>query len=225
LRDAGLSERLVPYRARPRANKALPDLVARAFRADPHAAQARLRAAFLGDAPVSRAVADWTDDRLAGAPKGKRVLVWIRHAAHHPARNSTHAEVVELCRLALARGLEPILIGDALIGGTAPPGARDLMLFWKLPLFQGEDMRRAQLQLFECLRREHGLVGQVGVTTAGMDGPALVGLPTLYLTQAPNVRLGKWVGAVPGYAEVVRGEGYLERIDHTFGRWLAPAPE
>ena len=45
-----------------------------------------------------------------------------------------------------------------------------------------------------------------------MDGPALLGLPTIYLTDAPNVRLGTWVGAVPGYQEVVRGPGYLDRI-------------
>ena len=30
-----------------------------------------------------------------------------------------------------------------------------------------------------------------------MDGPALMGLPTLYLTNKPNVRLGAWVEAAP----------------------------
>ena len=35
LRDAGLGPRLVPYRSRPRANKHLPEIVARAFRAGP----------------------------------------------------------------------------------------------------------------------------------------------------------------------------------------------
>ncbi len=61
--------------------------------------------------------------------------------------------------------------------------------------------------------------GQIGVTTAGMDGPALMGLPTLYLTQAPNVRLGKWVGAVPGYQEVVRAPGYFDIMRATLHRW------
>jgi hypothetical protein len=95
----------------------------------------------------------------------------------------------------------------------------DLTLCWKKPLFQGPDMRRAQLQLFEELRCRHGLVGQIGVTTAGMDGPALMGLPTLYLTQERNVRLGKWVGAVPGYQEVVRAPGYFEVIKTVLHRW------
>src|SRR6185312_3632430 len=35
LRDAGLEALFQPYRSRPRANKHLPELVARAFRADP----------------------------------------------------------------------------------------------------------------------------------------------------------------------------------------------
>jgi hypothetical protein len=80
-------------------------------------------------------------------------------------------------------------------------------------------MRHAQLQLFEHLVRAHGLVGQLGVTTPGMDGPALMGLPTMYLTDAPNVRLSSWVGTVPGYQEVVRGDGYLERVGDRLRRW------
>jgi len=66
LRDAGLGDRLEPYRPRPRANKQTTDLVARAFRADPRGAQERVRAAFLGDAPIAAAVSDWIDPRLAG---------------------------------------------------------------------------------------------------------------------------------------------------------------
>ena len=82
-------------------------------------------------------------------------------------------------------------------------------------------MRRAQLQFFEHLRERHGLVGQLGVTTAGMDGPALMGLPTMYLTDAPNVRMREWVGAVPGYQEVVRESGYLERVSRVLSEWAA----
>ena len=62
-------------------------------------------------------------------------------------------------------------------------------------------MRRAQLQFFEHLKRSHALIGQIGVTSAGMDGPALMGLPTLYLTDARNVRMREWVGIIPGYQE------------------------
>ncbi len=94
-----------------------------------------------------------------------------------------------------------------------------MTLCWKEPLFQGADMRRAQLQLFEHLKRVHALVGQLSVTTAGMDGPALMGLQTMYLTDAPNVRMREWVGTVPGYQEIVRDEGYLERVSDTLRRW------
>jgi hypothetical protein len=210
-REAGFAGLLRPYRSRPRANKHLPRIIAAAFRADPGGTQARLRAAFLGDAPIPRAIADWTERRLSGVA-GRTVLLWVRQGRHQPERNTRHPELIEVARLALQAGLVPVLVGDALPGGETPVGAVDCTLFWKEPLFQGTDMRRAQLQLFEQMRHAHGLVGQLGVTTAGMDGPALMGLPTAYLTDAPNVRLGAWVGAVPGYLEIVRGDGYLQRV-------------
>ncbi len=222
LRDAGLGARLQPYRSRPRASKQLTEIVAQGFRGGPHAAQRKLRAAFLGSAPIPPAVAEWTDRKLAGAAgAGKKVLLWVRQSAHHPMRNTAHAELVELTRRTVARGLVPVLIGDAVPGGDVPPRAVDLTSFFRDPLFQGPTMRRAQLQLFEHLREAHGVVGQLGVTTAGMDGPALMGLPTTYLTDAPNVRMRAWVGAVPGYQEIVREDGYLERIDATLSRWGA----
>src|SRR6185312_3598192 len=56
LRDAGLETSFQRYRSRPRANQPRADIVARDFRAEPNGAQRRLRAAFLGDAPISRAV-------------------------------------------------------------------------------------------------------------------------------------------------------------------------
>jgi hypothetical protein len=229
LGDAGLSARLQPYRSRPRANKQLTEIVARAFRADSFAAQRKIRAAFLGDEPIAPAIVDWIDRRVSAASTRKRILLWVRYGVHHPTRNTSWPELVELTRRALAAGLEPVLVGDAVRDGEAPAGAIDLTLFWKDPLFQGPDMRRAQLRFFEHLRRAHQVVGQIGVTTAGMDGPALMGLPTLYLTDAPNVRMRQWVGAVPGYREIIRDDGYLEVIAQALERWaidgaLAKAP-
>lgn len=219
LRDVGLGATLTAYRSRPRANKHLPEIVAQAFRADPLAAQRKLRAALLGDAPTPQGIVDWADRRLGGASSGAKTLLWVRHGTHQPARNTSYPELAELARRALVAGLVPVLLGDALRDGPVPAGAVDLTLFWKEPLFQGDDMRRAQLQLFEHLKHAHGVVGQLGVTTAGMDGPALMGLPTIYVTDAPNVRLGTWVGAVPDYLEAVRCEGYLDRISERLRRW------
>jgi hypothetical protein len=219
LRDVGLGSRLQPYRSRPRANKHLPEIVARAFRADPVSAQRKLRAAFLGNAPIPQAAIDWADGRLAGVGAGRKVLLWVRYGAHHPTRNTTVPELVELARRARAANFVPVLVGDAVRDSGIPSGSVDMTLFWKEPIFQGADMRRAQLQFFEYLRAAHGLVGQLGVTTAGMDGPALMGLPTMYLTDAPNLRLGTWVGTVPDYQEVVRGDGYLEWVSDSLRRW------
>jgi hypothetical protein len=222
LRDAGLGDRLRPYRSRPRANKQTTDIVAHAFRVDPQGAQQRLRAAFLGGAPIATAVTDWIDSRLAGWGERQKVLVWIRDGAHHPDRNTGYSELVELTRRVQDAGLLPILVGDALRHGAVPSDAADMILFWKDPVFRGDDGRRAQLQFFEHLRDAHDVVGQLGVTTAGMDGPALMGMPTMYLTDAPNVRMRAWVGAVPGYREIVRESGYLERVTGGLAEWGAP---
>jgi hypothetical protein len=221
LEQAGLAGLLRPYRPRPRAMKHLPAIIARAFRADPGAAQRKLRAAWLGTAPVPEHVAAWVDHRLASAREidGRKVLVWIRDAVHHAHRNTTFAELRELTKCVRRAGLVPVLTGDALRGREIPEGALDLMLFWKDPIFRRADRRRAQLQFFEHLRAAHGLVGQLGVTTAGMDGPALLGLPTVYLTDAPNLRMQAWVGAVPEYREVVRESGYLESVCAALSNW------
>ena len=222
LRDAGLASQLQPYRSRPRANKQTTDIVARAFAADPSSAQRKLRAAFLGDAPIAQSVTDWIDARFAAARDARKVLVWVRDAMHHPRRNTMFEELVALSERARCAGLVPVLIGDALREGRVPEGAIDLIHFWKDAAFQQADTRRAQLQLFEHMKNAHGVVGQLGVTTAGMDGPALMGLATIYLTDATNNRMGAWVGRVPGYREVVRGSGYLDRISALMSEWATP---
>jgi hypothetical protein len=173
-------------------------------------------------------VSTWVEQRLAaahaGALAGKKVLLWVRDGRHHPARNTSFPELVELARRVQHEGLVPIVTGDALRDGALPDGALDMILFWKDPTFRGADQRRSQLQFFEYLKERHGLIGQLGVTTAGMDGPALLGLPTLYLTDAPNVRLREWVGAVPGYQELVRDGDYLERVGHVLCDWARTTP-
>lgn len=223
LRACGLGPLLRPYRPRPRAMKHVTEIVGRAFRRDPLAAQRRLREAFLGGEDPSEPVRRFVDERLASVPKRPIVLLWLRHGAHHPGRNTDHDELVALTERVRRLGATPAWIGDA-ARGAIPPGVLDLIFFWKDPLFRGVDQRRAQLQFFEHLRRAHGLVGQLGVTTAGMDGPALMGLPTLYLTDAPNVRMRAWVDAVPGYREVVREAGWCGAVDAYLSGLVTSSP-
>lgn len=218
LLDAGLEGSLRPYRSRPASPKHLTHIIAEAFRADAPGAQCTLRTAFLGDESPSASLSSWIDGNVGGNPEQK-VLLWVRTGDHDALRNTCFDELCQLSELVLNAGLTPVFFGDAVPADLVPTNGVNLTLCWKEPLFQGPDMRRAQLQLFEELRCCHGLVGQIGVTTAGMDGPALMGLPTLYLTQKRNVRLGKWVGAVPGYLEVVREPGYFEIIRTTLHQW------
>ncbi len=216
--DAGLEGALRPYRSRPASPKHLTHIIAEAFRADAPGAQRTLRAGFLGDESPSAALQSWIDGKMGGKPEQK-VLLWVRTGDHDAQRNTCFDELGQLAELVVHAGLTPIFFGDNVPLELVPPSAVNLTLCWKEPLFQGPDMRRAQLHLFEELRCRHGLLGQIGVTTAGMDGPALMGLPTLYLTQERNVRLGKWVGAVPGYQEVVREPGYFEMIRTALQQW------
>lgn len=218
LLDAGLKDSFRPYRSRPASPKHLTHIIAQAFHADAAGAQRSLRVAFLGDEVPVDSLTSWIDRQVGGVP-GRKVLLWVRTGDHDVERNTCFDELCQLTELVLNAGLTPIFFGDAVPLELVPPSAINLTLCWKEPLFQGPDMRRAQLQLFEALRFRHGLLGQIGVTTAGMDGPALMGLPTLYLTQEPNVRLGKWVGAVPGYQEVVRLPGYFDDIHTTLHQW------
>ena len=215
---AGLEESLRPYRSRPASPKHLTHIIAEAFRADAPGAQCTLRAAFLGNESPAATLLSWIVGKM-GATPGQKVLLWVRTGDHDAQRNTCFDELRQLAELVVNAGLSPIFFGDNVPLELVPPSAVNLTLCWKEPLFQGPDMRRAQLHLFEELRCRHGLVGQIGVTTAGMDGPALMGLPTLYLTQQRNVRLGKWVGAVRGYQEVVREPGYFEIIRTTLHQW------
>ena len=224
LHDAGLEGSLRPYRSRPASPKHLTHIIAEAFHADAAEAQSALRKAFLGDDSPAASLRSWIDGK-EGGNREQKVLLWVRTGDHDAERNTCFDELRQLSELVLNAGLTPIFFGDAVPADLVPTRGADLTLCWKEPLFQGPDMRRVQLQLFEELRCRHGLMGQIGVTTAGMDGPALMGLPTLYLTQERNVRLGKWVGAVPGYQEVVRAPGYFEIIRTTLGQWQQCPPE
>lgn len=227
LSDAGLASWLVPFRARPASPKHLTTIIAEAFAREPDAAQRKVREAFLGKDPPPSRLTDWIEQRCsrestrsqAPCPAEPKVLLWVRQSSHDAHRNTRPDELAELSHRVRAAGLTPIYFGDALPREVELAPGLDLSLCWKEPLFQGEDMRRLQLHFFEQLRLHHGLVGQVGVTTAGMDGPALLGLPTAYFTDEPNARLGKWVGVVPGYVEIVRGPGSLTRVGELLNEW------
>jgi len=225
LNEAGLASKLVAYASRPRANKALPAIVAAAFAADETGAQARLRASFLGQMPIFPEILSYAEPRLSALAGRQAILLWVRDGSHQKARNTESQELLTLCQMAIDSGMVPILVGDALGHIDLPGGAIDMTLFWKQRVFQEGNARRAQLQLFELMKSSYGLVGQLGVTSAGMDGPALMGLRTMYITDEPNVRLGLWVGSVPGYEEIVRDEGYLQRIRERLQQWRSKEAE
>jgi len=218
LRDVGLSERLVPFRSRPASPKHLTDIIAATFRRDPLAAQRQLRRAFLGEQTTPAPIVKWLSEKV-GTDTKEKVLLWVRTSDHDAHRNTSINELEQTAQLVRAAGVTPVYFGDAMPSNMNLHEGINLTLCWKSSLFQGPSMRRAQLQFFEELRLKYRLIGQMGVTTAGMDGPALMGLPTAYLSDAPNVRFGKWVGNVPRYVEVLRHSGYLDKLRGYLQKW------
>ncbi len=156
LQDAGLAASLHPYRPRPASPKHLTHIIAEAFRADAQGAQRTLRAAFLGDDLPSSTLRAWIDAKVGGQ-MGQKVLLWVRTGDHDAERNTCFDELRQISELVVQAGFTPLFFGDAIAPEIVPAGGVDLTLCWKEPLFQGPEMRRAQLQLFEALRCRHGL--------------------------------------------------------------------
>ena len=106
----------------------------------------------------------------------------------------------KLIELVGAAGGVPVLFGNALPGVAT---THDLREHWLEAPFSGQDVSlRAQLFLFHELVTSRRIAGAIGAKSGAMDGPALLGVPTLYLEyeNIPNSkRMKKWLGVVPGF--------------------------
>lgn len=142
----------------------------------------------------------------------KKVLIWARKAAKSKPdtryRNSTAWFMREIRDLVLGLGLTPVMIGEKHVSKKDyVQQAVDLREFYKDPAFQGQDTVLKQLRYLDTLRylpqKEGEVVAQIGVKTGGMDGPALMGLPTIVLDLEPSSefreRMSTWVGKLANY--------------------------
>jgi hypothetical protein len=136
--------------------------------------------------------------RGAGAPAlvdplAPKVLIWVRRRGDHdPARDASPQSLFQLATAAQARGMTPVFVGPP--ADEALPDGIDLTGHWRDPAFAGEGGLRAQLHMFDLLHREYGVVGQIGLKSGGMDGPALTGMPTISIGEPADRRMRRWDG-------------------------------
>jgi hypothetical protein len=75
----------------------------------------------------------------------------------------------------------------------------DMMEFWNDTGWQKSWGRRGQLTLFAWLFARNPQMVNLGMRSGGLEGPALLGIPTIYMEETNNPqreRMMKWVGKV-----------------------------
>lgn len=194
-------------------------IIARAFTVDPVKARAQLRASALGGATVSPAITAYAEQALSSHSGKKKVLVWVRaRSDYQPERNTSDVELRAMIEKVKEQGFVPVLVGSDPPPGTSLEGAVPMTRHWQAPAIKNApDPYRAQLLLFEHLREAHNVVGQVGVRSGGLDPPALLGMPTVYIETAPagdpsSARMKQWVGPLGNYEMVQLEPGWEEAL-------------
>jgi hypothetical protein len=188
--------------------------VGEAFEADRGAARGAVRQAFTGGGgPTDRELEDFLTAKLISRGQ-KYALLWIRLSGKrksggaHPELDTSIQGVRDLKAAITAQtGRQVVLVGDRPGKADVLTNAIDMIEFWKQPPFaayQGLAGRQAQLKLFEFMvRRGYDLVS-IGMRSGAMEGPALLGVPTVYIEEAGNVqheRMEKWKDKVPGWTQ------------------------
>ncbi len=87
----------------------------------------------------------------------------------------------------------------------------NMIKFWDeepFKAFKGLDTRIAQLRMFEYMRKSGIDLLSIGMRSGAMEGPALLGIPTIYVEEIGNKqreRMEKWLGKVPGWSQLKVG--------------------
>ncbi|WP_441291213.1 hypothetical protein ACSRUE_12740 [Sorangium sp. KYC3313] len=141
-------------------------------------------------------------------PGEKYAFLWVKTGAAD-AEKSHHFTSPEGLRQLIDEmdDVTPVLVGDPI---DVAPGNNGVALgeFWKDPSFPFKDEGRfGQLRLFRYLAKTHGdNAVNVGMRSGALEGPALMGMQTVYLEEQGNSqasRMEKWLGKLPNYHRVV----------------------
>ena len=187
--------------------------VGEAFLAGAEAARDRLRHAFTGAGPTDRQLGEFLTSKGILRDQ-KYALLWIRLSGKrksggaHPELDTSVEGVRELKAAITAQtGRQVVLVGDRPGKSDVLTGAIDMIEFWKQPpfkAFEGLEGRQAQLKLFDFMVSNGYDLVSIGMRSGAMEGPALLGVPTVYIEEMGNVqheRMEKWKGKVPEWTQ------------------------
>jgi len=131
---------------------------------------------------------------------GEKILVWHRDSDYKRQRNSTNGLVSDLAEAILSENSIPVTINLS----SEIPHTIKLGKFWKH--LTGPNIYIKQLRALEYLHRECMAIGQIGMLSAAMDGPAFfLGLNTCYLERSDDSsskRMLKFSKKLDGYRRV-----------------------
>lgn len=191
-------------------------IVAENFKQDAAAAQERIVEGWLDPLSLeshtyAQEIQKWLifEAAMFPAPSERYALLWVKtgdmaaEKSHHFTSPGALAQLIE--EIPKRTGRIPVLVGDDLGLRTQPY----LGAFWNDPKFQtaaGGGDRVAQLRLFHVLATEYDCVS-IGTRSGGLEGPALVGLRTIYLEEQGNLQPGRmeqWLApTLPHFMRVI----------------------
>ncbi|GEM_PF-3105936 len=138
----------------------------------------------------------------------RKVAIWIRSVkSNHTNRNSTHCSLKQLRKLVNELEFQAIFIGEPLgnVAELCEGGNVLLNDFYNNHPFDIDDTAiRRQLLLFWKLIQEYRLIASIGMMSGAMDGPALLGVPTLFFASEHiiNKRMKYWTDTFRHYKAV-----------------------
>ncbi|HWC27099.1 MAG TPA: hypothetical protein VG474_11000 [Solirubrobacteraceae bacterium] len=146
-------------------------------------------------------------------PEKKYALLWVRLSAKrrsggaHPELDTSVQGVRDLKAALKEGGRDVIIVGDRPNKTDVLEDAIDMVEFWNddaFKAFTGLQGRLAQLRLFDYMVRKGYDVVSIGMRSGAMEGPALLGMPTVYIEEQGNLqheRMEKWLSKVPGWTQ------------------------
>jgi hypothetical protein len=196
-------------------------VVADAFQKNPSLARETLREAWFGTSfdlqskastasleahDLENELMRWLVMDIGMPPAYPYALLWVKtgamtaEKAHHFTAPEALAQLIEGTRKI---GRVPVVVGDDVGVHTQP----ELGAFWKNQRFRtiAGGGRIAQLRLLDVLNQNYDIVS-VGMRSGILEGPALIGMRTIYLEERGNQqpgRMEKLLRSIPNYMRVV----------------------
>jgi hypothetical protein len=165
-------------------------------------------------------------------PECGYVLLWCKKGGRHAAKahhfTSLHTWRVLAERIKAETKFVPVAVGEDIGLKTVP----SLTTFWEDPVWwvynHDREPRTAQLGLFSYLA-QHYTVRSVGMISGALEGPAMLGIPTMYLEERTSARLDRFklwskalphfrhyhIEAPPGFHQQLYWSDYLKDPDTT----------